>query len=262
LSADALWTVEAVAGPERTVVQFTCNFLYTCMGYYDYEGGYTPEWKGVELFGDRFVHPQKWPGALDYEGKRVVVIGSGATAVTLVPELAERAAHVTMLSVPPLTSSRGPPKTRWRTGCDDTFPPARPTHSRVGRTCCWGCFFTSWLAPGPISLRGWWRRRCVSTSASNMTSSTLRHNMNLGISGCAWFLTRTFSMQYATAELSVVTDHIDTFTETGLQLRSGEHLAADIVVTATGLVLKLMSGLQLVVDGAPVDLSKTRATKG
>ncbi|HET9786702.1 MAG TPA: NAD(P)/FAD-dependent oxidoreductase, partial [Pyrinomonadaceae bacterium] len=106
-TADALWTVEAETEnapektPEKKITQFTCNFLYLCTGYYEYEAGYTPEWTGVERFRGQIVHPQKWPEALDYEGKRVVVIGSGATAVTLVPAMAESAAHVTMLQRSP-----------------------------------------------------------------------------------------------------------------------------------------------------------------
>jgi monooxygenase len=100
-SEDGVWTVEAEAGPEKTLARFTCSFLYLCTGYYDYEGGYTPDWPGVERFGGPLVHPQKWPEDLDYAGKRVVVIGSGATAVTLVPAMAERAAHVTMLQRSP-----------------------------------------------------------------------------------------------------------------------------------------------------------------
>ncbi|HEU0253175.1 MAG TPA: NAD(P)/FAD-dependent oxidoreductase, partial [Pyrinomonadaceae bacterium] len=98
-SNHARWTVEAET--ENGVVQFTCKFLYLCTGYYDYESGYTPEWAGVERFRGSIVHPQKWPEDLDYSGKRIVVIGSGATAVTLVPAMAERAAHVTMLQRSP-----------------------------------------------------------------------------------------------------------------------------------------------------------------
>ena len=100
-SDHARWTVEAETGPDKTLVQLTCNFLYLCTGYYDYESGYTPEWPGVERFRGTIVHPQKWPEDLDYTGKRIVVIGSGATAVTLVPAMAERAAHVTMLQRSP-----------------------------------------------------------------------------------------------------------------------------------------------------------------
>jgi len=102
-SADARWTIEAELVPDREIVQLTCNFLYMCSGYYDYDRGYTPEWPGVEEFAGRVVHPQQWPEGLDYAGKRVIVIGSGATAVTLVPAIAERAAHVTMLKPRPPT---------------------------------------------------------------------------------------------------------------------------------------------------------------
>jgi len=105
-SDDMRWMVEVETGSnqgdfERKLVQFSCKFLYLCTGYYDYESGYTPEWRGVERFRGTVVHPQKWPENLDYAGKRVVVIGSGATAVTLVPAMAERAAHVTMLQRSP-----------------------------------------------------------------------------------------------------------------------------------------------------------------
>src|SRR5215207_1560477 len=100
-SADALWTVEAEVGPERRPVRYTCAFLFLCSGYYDYAGGYRPNWPGMDWFKGRIVHPQHWPDDLDYSGRRVAVIGSGATAVTLVPELAKAAAHVTMLQRSP-----------------------------------------------------------------------------------------------------------------------------------------------------------------
>ena len=100
-SADALWTIEAERGAEREPVRFTCNFLFGCTGYYDYAGGYAPAFAGAEKFRGRIIHPQQWPQALDYAGKRVVVIGSGATAVTIIPVIAETAAHVTMLQRSP-----------------------------------------------------------------------------------------------------------------------------------------------------------------
>src|SRR5262245_15309358 len=100
-SEHACWTVAAERGPDRELVQLSCNFVYLCTGYYDYDSGYMPEWPGVERFRGKIVHPQKWPEDLDYAGKRIVVIGSGATAVTLVPAMAERAAHVTMLQRSP-----------------------------------------------------------------------------------------------------------------------------------------------------------------
>jgi cation diffusion facilitator CzcD-associated flavoprotein CzcO len=115
-SSDALWTVDAER-PSGETVRFTCNFLFMCSGYYNYEAGYTPEFAGTERFQGRIVHPQRWTDDIDYAGKRVVVIGSGATAVTLVPELAKTAAHVTMLQ----RSPRSP------TGCVATSPSSSPT---------------------------------------------------------------------------------------------------------------------------------------
>src|SRR5947209_973312 len=100
-SADSMWTVEGEKGEDKETVSFTCNFLYMCTGYYDYAGGYMPGWPGRHRFSGLIIHPQKWPETLDYAGKRVVVIGSGATAVTLVPALAETASHVTMLQRSP-----------------------------------------------------------------------------------------------------------------------------------------------------------------
>src|SRR5579859_1658949 len=100
-SAEARWTVEAEAGPERSVRRLTCNFLYMCSGYYDYAAGYKPEFPGAERFVGPIVHPQEWPNGLDYAGKRIAVIGSGATAVTLAPALAEKAAHVTIVQRSP-----------------------------------------------------------------------------------------------------------------------------------------------------------------
>ena len=100
-TADAAWTVECEVGPDKTLTQLTCNFLFMCSGYYSYAGGYTPDFAGTERFAGQIIHPQKWPQDLDYAGKKVVIIGSGATAVTLVPEMAKTAAHVTMLQRSP-----------------------------------------------------------------------------------------------------------------------------------------------------------------
>ncbi len=261
-SDDARWTVEAETGPRKTVVSLTCNFLYLCTGYYDYESGYTPEWPGVERFRGRIIHPQKWPEDLDYAGKRLVVIGSGATAVTLVPAMAERAAHVTMLQRSP------------------TYVVSRPAEDKVA----------NWLrrhlpARAAYALTRW-KNVFLSMFFYNLARKRPELFKRMVAKGVRHHLGEEYAAKHFTPQYnpwdqrlclvpdsdlfrairddraSVVTDHIDTFTETGIQLKSGEHLDADIVVTATGLVLKLMSGLQLVVDGASVDLSKAMAYKG
>ena len=259
-SHDRRWTIEAETG--NTVIQLTCNFLYLCTGYYDYENGYTPEWPGVARFRGKIVHPQKWPEDLDYAGKRVVVIGSGATAITLVPAMAERAAHVTMLQRSPSYVVSRPAEdmvanllrrclpdhtayamTRWKNVLSGTFfynlarkrpkvfkwMVARGVRRQLGKR-----YDSKHFTP---PYNPWDQRLCLVPDAD------LFRAMNEG-------------------RVSVVTDHIETFTENGLLLRSGEHLDADIIVTATGLVVKLFSGVQLVVDNAIVELPKTLVYKG
>jgi cation diffusion facilitator CzcD-associated flavoprotein CzcO len=269
LSADALWTVEAELipeiGPEKTpgaAARFTCRFLYLCTGYYDYEGGYTPDWPNVKRFRGQIVHPQKWPAALDYEGKQVVVIGSGATAVTLVPAMAERAAHVTMLQRSP------------------TYVVSRPAQDIVAN------WLRRILPARAAYVLTRWKNVLLGMFFYNLARSRPNVFKRMLAKGVRKELGQQYDLKHFTPQynpwdqrlclvpdsdlfksirdgrVSVVTDHIDTFTETGLQLKSGEHLDADIIVTATGLVLKLMSGLQLVVDDATVDLSKTVAYKG
>jgi cation diffusion facilitator CzcD-associated flavoprotein CzcO len=261
-SAAALWTVEAETGPDKSPVQFTCNFLYLCTGYYDYEGGYTPEWPGVERFGGSLVHPQKWPEDLDYTGKRVVVIGSGATAVTLVPALAERATHVTMLQRSPTYVASMPAEDRianWLRG----RLPARTAYALARwKNVLFGMFFYNLARSRPevfkrMIAKGNRKQLGRDFDLKHFTPQYNPWDQRLCLAPNA-----DIFRAIRQGRASVVTDHIETFTETGLQLRSGEHLDADIIVTATGLVLKLMSGLNLFVDGTHVEMSKTIAYKG
>jgi monooxygenase len=132
-SEDAVWTIEATRGPDREAVRFTCNFVFLCGGYYNYAQGYTPDFAGTERFRGRIVHPQKWTPDIDYAGKRVVVIGSGATAVTLVPEM----------------SSRARPRMPLPTGSGAICRASSPMPSPVGITCCSACISIGWPGAGP-----------------------------------------------------------------------------------------------------------------
>ena len=261
-TADALWTIEVETGCDKLLAKFTCNFIYLCTGYYDYEAGYTPDWPGVKRFRGQIVHPQKWPEDLDYEGKRVVVIGSGATAVTLVPAMAERAAHVTMLQRSP------------------TYVVSRPAEDKIANS------LRSVLPAGAAYALTRWKNVLLQLFFYNLARSRPDVFKWMLARGVRNHLGEQFDLKHFTPKYNpwdqrlclvpdsdlfkairdgrakVVTDQIETFTERGLQLKSGEHLDADIIVTATGLVLKLMSGLKLTVDGAPVDLSKTITYKG
>ena len=258
----AAWTVEAEAGPEKSLVKLTCTFLYLCTGYYDYEGGYTPEWPGVERFGGRVVHPQKWPEDLDYSGKRVVVIGSGATAVTLVPAMAGRAAHVTMLQRSPSYVAAMPAEDRIANWLRRRLPERSAYALTRWKNVLLGMFFYNLARSRPevfkrMIAKGARKRLGQDYDLKHFTPQYNPWDQRLCLAPNA-----DIFRAIRDGRASVVTDQIETFTETGLRLQSGEHLDADIIVTATGLVLKLMSGLQLVVDDAPVDLPKTMAYKG
>ena len=260
-SADARWTVEVVHDGET--VRLTARFLYACSGYYRYDAGHTPHFPGVERFRGTVVHPQHWPDDLDYAGKDVVVIGSGATAVTLVPAMAERAARVTMLQRSPtyimalpsedtiagglrrlLGDRRAYPITRWKNVAVTTlFYRLSRRRPRVVRSIIRRATVRL-LPPGydvdthfKPKYQPWDQRLCVAPDGDLFAA-------------------------IRDGRASVVTDRIEEFTETGLRLASGTELAADIVVTATGLRLLAFGGVRIAVDGRDVVLSETMAYKG
>jgi cation diffusion facilitator CzcD-associated flavoprotein CzcO len=260
-SSDACWTLE-VAFAGRTL-RMTCGFLMMCSGYYDYAQGHAPDFPGLDAFKGRLVHPQAWPADLDYAGKQVVVIGSGATAVTLVPAMARTAAHVTMLQRSP------------------TYVVSRPARDAVA---------IALRAHLPAALAGAlarWKNILLGIATYRFARRKPQKAKRLILRGVRKSLgpdfdvARHFTPTYdpwdqrvclvpdgdlfkvlRSGEASVVTDQIDAFTPTGLRLRSGETLAADVVVSATGLVIKLMGGAQIVVDGVVADLSASLLYKG
>ncbi|HEY8558877.1 MAG TPA: NAD(P)/FAD-dependent oxidoreductase [Pyrinomonadaceae bacterium] len=260
-SADeARWTVEAET--DAAAVRLTCNFLYLCTGYYDYENGYTPEWPGMERFRGRIVHPQKWTDDVDYAGKRVVVIGSGATAVTLVPALAARAAHVTMLQRSPTYVVSRPAEDKIANRLRALLPPRAAYALTRWKNVLLGMFFYNLARRRPAFMK-----RLIANGVKRELGAEfdLRHftpRYNPWDQRLCLVPDSDLFRAIREGKASVETGEIETFTETGLELKSGARLDADIIVTATGLVLKLLAGLQLVVDGAPVDLSKTLAYKG
>ena len=261
-SEHARWTVEAETGHDNIMVQLTCDFLYLCTGYYDYESGYTPEWPGVDRFRGRIVHPQKWPENLDYTGKRIVVIGSGATAVTLVPAMAERAAHVTMLQRSPSYIVSRPAEDKIANFLRRVLPDRAAYMLTRWKNVLAGTFFYSLARKRPNVFK-WMVARGVRTHlGKEFDSKHFTPPYNPWDQRLCLVPDADLFRSIRDGRVSVVTDHIETFTEYGLLLKSGERLNADIIVTATGLVLKLFSGMQLVVDGAPVALPKTLVYKG
>lgn len=261
-SAEARWTVEVEQGSNE-IVQFTCSFLYMCSGYYNYAQGYTPTWPGTEQFVGRMVHPQHWPNDLEYAGKRVVVIGSGATAVTLVPALAQQAAHVTMLQRSPsyvvTLPSQDPIANRVR-----RYLPAKLAHRAIRwKNVLLGMLFFNLARWRPNATK----RRIVQMAQEQLgpaydTATHFTPHYKPWDQRVCLVPDADLFQAITIGKASVVTDHIDTFTANGIRLRSGGELAADIVVTATGLVMQLMSGVELVVDGELVELGKTLSYKG
>ena len=260
---DARWTVDVERGPAREVARFTCNFLHMCSGYYNYAEGYTPEFPGMERYRGRIVHPQKWSEDVDYAGKRVVVVGSGATAVTLVPAMAETAAHVTMLQRSPSYILSLPAKD-FIANFLRRILPAKLAYA-----------ITRWknvlLAMLIYKL---------SKSAPELVKRMVRSGVRAEL-GPDYDIDAHFKPRYnpwdqrlclvpdgdlfrsiKAGRASVMTDHIETFTEKGLRLKSGAELEADVIVTATGLNLLALGGMQIAVDGRSVDLARTMSYKG
>ncbi|KQW72059.1 FAD-containing monooxygenase EthA [Phenylobacterium sp. Root77] len=262
-SADARWTVEALVGPNKDAVRLTCNFLFMCTGYYDYAEGYTPPFAGTDQFQGQIVHPQKWPEDLDYSGKKVVVIGSGATAVTLVPEMAKTAAHVTMLQRSPTYVVSRPAEDAAANWLRAKLPAKLAYGITRWRNVLFGMLFFNLARKKPEKTKAQiidMVRQHLGPDYDVATHFTPRYN--------PWdqrlCLVPDADLFDAIKDgsASVVTDQIDSFTSTGLKLKSGQELDADVVVTATGLKLQLLSGLQVSVDGQPVNMANTMSYKG
>lgn len=263
-SADARWTVDVERTDSGETERLTCNFLFGCTGYYRYDEGYTPQFRGTERFRGQIVHPQHWPEDLDYAGKRVVVIGSGATAVTLIPAMAEQGAeHVTMLQRSPsyvfslpgrdplanlvrrlLPPKRAYPIVRWKNVllASAMFNLSRKAPNFMRRVLRRGV--ERRLPPGfdvethfNPSYEPWDQRLCL------VPDGDLFATVSAG-------------------KASIVTDRIETFTERGLKLVSGMELEADVIVTATGLNLLLFGGIEVVVDGRETSFAETVGYKG
>ncbi|MFD4182144.1 flavin-containing monooxygenase [Rhodococcus sp. NPDC058514] len=262
-SEDARWTVEAERGPDAEVVRVTCNFLFMCSGYYDYRQGYTPDFPGLDRFAGEVVHPQQWTDDVDYTGKRVVVIGSGATAVTLVPAISESAAHVTMLQRSPSYVLSVPDEDAFANRLRALLPP-RLAYGivRWKNVLRFMLFFTlSRRAPGMV-------KRLLRKGVQAQLPAEFDVDAHFTPRYDPWDQRMCFvphgdlfkAIRHGSAD--VVTDRIETFTEAGISLVSGAELAADIVVTATGLKLVVAGGAELSVDGVAVDAAKTLSYKG
>jgi monooxygenase len=262
-SDDARWTVEVERTDAGGPVEMTCDFLFACTGYYRYDEGYTPAFEGVDRFEGEIVHPQLWPEDLDYEGKRVIVIGSGATAVTLVPAMAGRAAHVTMLQRSPSYVLSLPAEDPIA-GFLRRRLPARIAYSliRWKNVLLTQLFFQlSRRAPRLV-------RRLIHRGVERRLPPGYDVDKHFEPRYDPWdqrvclVPDGDLFAALSRGDASIVTDEIETFTERGLRLASGAELDADLIVTATGLNLLTLGGIELTVDGREVDVSETVAYKG
>jgi cation diffusion facilitator CzcD-associated flavoprotein CzcO len=260
-SAENRWHVTVQT--EDSTLDYTCHFLYGCTGYYRYDAGYQPAFPGIDNYRGTFVHPQKWPEDLDYAGKRIVVIGSGATAVTLVPAMSETAAHVTMLQRSP------------------SYILTLPAHDPIAD------FFRRVLPERTAHGIVRWKNILIAVGLYQLARRTPEFCKRVIKVGAAKHLPpgydvdTHFSPRYnpwdqrlclvpdadlfrvlSNGSASIATGEIDTFTASSIRLKSGEELPADIVVSATGLRMLALGGIQLSVDGASVDPGHSFVYKG
>ncbi len=250
-STEKLWTLTATELSSGETLQFTCRFLISCTGYYNYHQGYLPEFPGAERFQGQCIHPQAWPEDLDYRGKKVVIIGSGATAITLVPAMAALAAHVTMVQRSPSYIFSVPSRDAIAGFLKKILPESWVYHFTRQRN---------------IRIQRWMYRAAKRwpNGTRNFLLKQVRKQLNNPDD------MRHFTPEYMpwdqrlcavpdadlfqainSGKASVETDTIETFTEKGLLLSSGKEIEADIIVTATGLQVQVLGGMQLTLDGKP-----------
>ena len=257
------WTVEVERTGPGERIYLTCNFLLMCSGYYSYQQGFTPSLPGIAQFNGAVIHPQDWTTAIDYTGKRVVVIGSGATAVTLTPELAKSAATVTLLQRSPTYIVAWPDEDRIANRLRRWLPAGTACAITRWKNVAAGMYFYRLCKRNPARARAMILngvRKAVGPDCDVEAHFNPRYNpweqrLCLAPNG-------DFFQSIRQGRTTIVTDEIETFVETGLKLRSGRQLAADLVITATGLDLQVFGGVELDVDGQPVDPANLLCYKG
>jgi monooxygenase len=261
--AEQRWTVEVERGKDAETATYTCSFLFACAGYYRYDQGYTPAFAGLENFGGRVVHPQFWPEGVNYDGKRVVVIGSGATAVTLVPALAETAAHVTMLQRSPSYVLSMPSDDALARKAQQLLPAGR-AYSLIRWKNALLMMLTFQLARRRPELAKRLIRRGLERALPPGYDIDRHFTPRYGPWKQRLCLVRDADLFEAIGDgrASIVTDEIESFTEAGIRLASGGELDADLVVTATGLNLLLLGGMGISIDGRELDLARTVIYRG
>ncbi len=264
-SSTARWSVlvERTADGRREQLRYRCRFLYMCSGYYDYDTGHAPTWPGMDQFGGRIVHPQHWPADLDYADKHVVVIGSGATAVTLVPSMAATAKHVTMLQRSPTYIFALPSRDIIADALRRCLPPKIAHRLIRTKNVLLSMYLYSYARRRPKAAK-----KAILKMAARQLGPDFDVGKHLTPRYQPWdqrlciIPNGDLFEAIRAGKASIVTDEIECFTRTGLRLRSGEQLDTDIIVTATGLKVKLLGGAAITVDGKTIHLGDTVSYKG
>ena len=261
-STDARWTIEAES-PDGVVNRLSCDFLYLCGGYYDYAEGFTPDIAGRDTFDGQIVHPQFWPEALDYSSKKVVIVGSGATAVTLVPAMSEKASHVTMLQRSPSYVASLPSVDVLSNALHRWLPVGLAHRLARGKSVALALAFFQLCRRQPAFARKLLRTGVAkSLPAGYDVDAHFKPRYDPWDERVCFVRDADLFKAVSAGRASIVTDTIRSFTPIGLLLGSGKTLDADIVVMATGLKLMACAGVTFSVDGKPVDLGKTYAYQG
>ncbi|HEX4197412.1 MAG TPA: NAD(P)/FAD-dependent oxidoreductase [Caulobacteraceae bacterium] len=262
-SEDNLWTVEAVRKDTGEEVRFTTGFLWMAQGYFRQSEGYTPEWEGMADFKGRIVHPQTWPQDLDYKGKRVIIIGSGATAATLAPSIAADVEHVTMLQRSPTYFVPGRnvnelAETLRALKIDENW-----IHEIVRRqVLANGGAFTQRTFEQPEEVRKELLGLVATYLPQDQVDKHFTPSYRPWRQRIAFMPNGDLFEGMKTGKVSVVTDEIDRFTEKGIRVKSGEEIEADIIVTATGFNLNVLGDIDFVIDGKPLDFAETVTYRG
>jgi len=263
-SEDNLWTLEATRTDTGEIVRIVANFLWMCQGYYRHSEGYTPNWDGMQDFKGRIIHPQTWPENLDYKGKNIVVIGSGATAATLIPAMAADCGHVTMLQRSPTYFLTGRNANPLADELRDLGIDEEWIHEIVRRkTLREQAVFTRRTFEEPETVK----QELLGAVRSHLgddydVETHFTPNYRPWRQRVAFIPDADLFKGIRSGKASVVTDEIERFTETGLLLKSGQTLDADIIVTATGFHLNVLGDIDFVIDGKPLVFSETVTYRG
>jgi monooxygenase len=261
-SADNRWKLEVFSKETNKTELIECNFLFACSGYYNYENGYEPEFPNIAAFQGLKIHPQKWDTNLDYSGKKIVIIGSGATAVTLLPELAKRAEKVTMLQRSPTYIVNMPKEDVIANFLKKNFPAKFAHNLSRWKNILFGIVFYWASRKYPNAIRNFLKRQIKKFLHEKYEDKHFDPKYNPWDQRLCLVPDNDLFEAVKTGKGRIVTDTIKTFQPDGIELNSGEILPADIVVTATGLQVQLFGGMKMTIDGKTVETGKIHAYKG